>query len=122
MTMFRYWVYGLTIDSDTPFPELSRLENPPAEMPVQVRVRLATPGASTPEFSGLLQRTTLVDGTPWLNSAKVEQGYLLRFIGMADFVVDSGGDQITCCRAEKGISIDTIRHLVLDQVFPMVLN
>ena len=122
MTMFRYRVYGLTIDSDTAFPELSRLETPPTESPVEVRVRLHAPAASTPEFSEVLQRTTLPDGTPWLSSAKVDQGYLLRFASMADFIVASAGDQITCCRTERGISIDTVRHLVLDQVFPMVLN
>ena len=122
MTMFRYRLYGLTIDSDTSFPELSRLEKPPAATPVEVRVRLHAPGASTPEFSEVLQRTTLPDGTPWLSSAKVDQGYLLRFASMADFIVAGAGDQITCCRAESGISIDTVRHLVLDQVFPMVLN
>jgi hypothetical protein len=120
--MFRYRVYGLTSESDTSFPELSRLEKPSAEMPVEVRVRLRTPGASTPEFSEVLQRTTLPDGTAWLICAKVEQGYLLRFVGMAEFIVDSAGGKITCCHAENGISIDTIRHLVLDQVFPMVLN
>ena len=120
--MFRYRVYGLTIESDTCFPELSRLEKPTDRMATEVRVRLDARRRSTPPFSKILQTTTLPDGTPWLTTAKVEDGYLLRYIGMADFTLDSAGSVLTCCRVERGVSADTVRHLVLDQVFPMVLN
>ncbi len=120
--MFRYRVYGLTIESDTRFPELSRLEKPTDAMATEVRVRLDARRESTPPFSEILQQTNLPDGTPWLTSAKVEDGYLLRYVGMADFILDVAGGELTCCRVECGVSADTVRHLVLDQVFPMVLN
>ena len=85
-------------------------------------MRLDARRKSTPPFSEILQTTTLPDGTPWLTSARVEDGYLLRYVGIADFIVDSAGSAITCCHIESGVSTDTVRHLVLDQVFPMVLN
>jgi hypothetical protein len=67
------------------------------------------------ELSEVGHSTTLPDGTSWLNCARIEQGYLLRYAGFVDFVVDSVGSQIACSRADSGISDVTIRHLVLDQ-------
>jgi hypothetical protein len=120
--MFRYRVYGLTIESDTRFPELSCLEKPTNGMATDVCVRLRTRGATTPSFSEILQTTTLPDGTPWLTSGKVNDDYLLRYAGIADFIVDSAGDDLQCCRVERGVTINSLRHLVLDQVVPMLLN
>jgi hypothetical protein len=120
--MFRYRVYGLTIESDSRFAELSSLEKPTDRMATDVRVRLKSRGAITPPFSEILQTTTLPDGTPWLISAKIHDGYLLRYAGIADFIVDSAGAELRCCRVERGVSADSVRHLVLDQVFPMLLN
>ena len=122
--MFRYRVYGLTIESDTHFPELSLLEKPTDAMPTDVRVRLRVPDASAPQISQMLKTTTKLDGSPWLVSARVGNGngYLMRFVESADFVVDATGSQIVCWRIERSVSPETVRHLVLDHVFPMVLN
>jgi len=120
--MFRYRVYGLTIESDTRFPELSKLEKPTDRMATDVRLRLRVPRTNPPVFSEILKTTTFPDGTPWLTSARVGDGYLLRFVGTADFILDGAGRELTCWHVEPGVSADTIRHLVLDQVFPMVLN
>ena len=120
--MFRYRVYGLTIDSDTRFPELSWLEKPTDRMATDVRVRLRTRSATTPSFSKILQTTTLPDGTPWLTSGKADDDYLLRYAEIADFIVDNAGADLRCCRVECGVSTDSLRHLVLDQVLPMLLN
>lgn len=120
--MFRYRVYGLTIESDARFPELSRLEKPTERMATDVRIRLRTRREGTPPYSETIQTTTLPDGTPWLTSGKIRDGYLLRYIGMADFILDGAGADLRCCHVERGVSTDTIRHLVLDQVFPMLLN
>jgi len=120
--MFRYRVYGLTIESDTRFPELSKLEKPADVMVTDVRVRLRAPGTPLPHFSEVLKTTTKPDGTPWLTSARIGDGYLLQFFGMADFTIDGAGGELTCWNVEPGVSADTVRHLVLDQVLPMVLN
>jgi len=120
--MFRYRVYGLTIESDTRFPELSRLEKPADRIATDVRIRLRVPRAKMPPLSEILKTTTTPNGTPWLTSARVGDGYLLRYAGMADFILNGAGSQLTCWRVEPGVSADTIRHLVLDQALPMVLN
>jgi hypothetical protein len=120
--MFRYRVYGLTIESDTRFPELSKIEKPTDRMATDVRVRLHAPATTPPVICEVLKTTTLLDGTPWLTSARVGDGYLLRFVAMADFVFDSAGSELTCSHVAPGVSADTVRHLVLDQVLPMVLN
>lgn len=73
-------------------------------------------------MSELIRTTTLFDGTPWLNCARLRDGYLFRFVDLADYFVDRAGSRIVCRSAEKDVSLNTIRHLVLDQVFPMVLN
>lgn len=120
--MFRYQVYGLTIESDTRFPELSRLPKPTDSVATDVSVRLRSRRATTPSFSEILQTTALPDGTPWLTSGRIDDDYLLRYAGIADFIVDNAGTDLRCCRVEDGVSTDTLRHLVLDQVFPMLLN
>ena len=120
--MFRYRVYGLTIESDTRFPELSLIEKPSEAMPTDVLLRLRVPDAGPPQISQILKRTTTPDGSPWLVSARVGNGYLLRFVESADFVVDAAGNEIVCWRIRPGVSPETIRHLALDHVFPMALN
>jgi hypothetical protein len=70
----------------------------------------------------ILKTTTLADGTPWLTSARVGDGYLLRFVTIADFIFDATGSELTCWRVEPGVSGETVRHLVLDLVLPMLLN
>jgi hypothetical protein len=120
--MFRYRVYGLTIESDTRLPELSKLIRPDDAMATEVRVRLQVPDAPPPPFSEIMKTTMRPDGTPWLMSARVGDGYLLRFSGIADFIIDGAGSDLTCWRVEPAISPETVRHLVLDQVLPMLLN
>ena len=49
------------------------------------------------------------------------RGYLLRFHGKADFVVNLAPRSIVCARRTH-TSLATIRHLLLDQVMPLVLS
>ncbi len=61
------------------------------------------------------------NGNAWLSCGKAEGGYLLRFHELADFFVDSRGCSILCA-PRTGVPSDTIRHLLLDQVVPLVVN
>ena len=58
---------------------------------------------------------------PWLSFARQAGGYLLRFPDLADFEVSAAGDRVTC-RPTKGLPRTTLRHLLLDQVLPLVLS
>ena len=61
------------------------------------------------------------DGTIWLAFAKVEAGYLLRFPELADFIVSTDARSV-CCYPRADIPLETIRHLLLNQVIPLVLS
>lgn len=60
-------------------------------------------------------------GAQGLACAREPGGYRLRFPELADFRVDSLGMEIVC-EAAEGIPACTIRHLLLDQVFPRTLS
>ena len=47
---------------------------------------------------------------------------MLAFADIADFVIDNVGRQVICCNARAGVSLKTIRHLLIDQVLPLVVN
>ncbi|MDW8319092.1 MAG: hypothetical protein RMN53_14775 [Anaerolineae bacterium] len=59
-------------------------------------------------------------GEPTLSLARLEQGYLLRFPWLADFVLDDQGRRAQVW-PQPGVSRDTVRHLLLDQVLPHAL-
>lgn len=49
------------------------------------------------------------------------RGYHLRFHGKADFLIDRGARSIVCWR-RRAVTLTTVRHLLLDQVMPLVLS
>lgn len=116
---FRYRAYGLSIRSDTAFPELTPVPSPAETPDIQVRLR-AIGGCEEPTH--WFNSSKLDDGRAWLSCARIGGGYLLRYAGLADFVVDGCGREIACSRIERGTSSFTIRHLLLDQTLPLVLN
>jgi hypothetical protein len=61
-------------------------------------------------------------GKTWLRYGKTQSGYVLSFPNIADFVVDRFGSEIVCCNANGDATIQTIRHLLIDQVLPLVVN
>lgn len=58
------------------------------------------------------------DGTPWIEFYRVEDTYLLRFPGLADFSVSNDGTTVTGT-PQPGISQATLDHLYLNQVQPL---
>ena len=115
--MYLYQISGTSFQSNIPLPELTGGAN------------------SKPEFNFVLHtknkrhsRSYLwlnywysFDGRIWLAFAKIEAGYLLRFPAYADFVVSEEGSSISGFR--RGNTPEaTIRHLLLNQVIPIVLS
>jgi len=88
----------------------------------RLRARLSRPAANPREPRDWLLQTSLPDGQPWLWTARNEQGFLLRYVGMADFTVNPRGSEIALAYAEPVSSRETIAHLLLDQALPMVLG
>ena len=57
----------------------------------------------------------------WLRFGRIDDGYLLRFPSCADFFISTDTSQI-CCRPLQGVPEATVRHLLIDQVIPLVLS
>lgn len=116
-----YHVYGLLLTSEMALPELTdAAETEPRGWP-DLRVRLARRCEAFPSPSHWLMSWTRPTGELWLSMAKDERGYLLRFPDLADFAVDPDGREIVWLPA-LDIPPHTLRHLLLDQVLPLVLT
>lgn len=120
--VFHYFVYGIGLSSDTAMPELELPAISPAEEQISINVRLRNADTDYPAAACWILRSTLSNGDDWALCGKIEDGYLLRYPGFADFIVDRAGRELRCARIESGTSPQTLRHLLLDQVMPLVLN
>jgi hypothetical protein len=61
------------------------------------------------------------DGTPWTEFYRTTDGYLLRFPDLADFEISADGRRMTCCPV-PGVPDETVQHLYLNQVLPLMLS
>ena len=117
-----YRAYGLAIVSDVELSELPPLRDLRDSGRDRVNLRILGPHRAIEEPALWLNASAYADGTPWLSSAKIDGGYLLRFPQLADFVIDTTGHDVTCVAAADGVSVITLRHLAIDHVMPRVLN
>jgi hypothetical protein len=117
-----YHAYGLAIISDVEIPELPPLQDLRDSARDRVNLHILGPYRSIDEPAQWLNASAYADGTPWLSTAKIDGGYLLRFPQLADFVIDATGHEITCVGAADEVSTVTLRHLAIDHVMPRVLN
>ena len=117
-----YHAYGLAIVSDVEIPELPPLRDLRDQGRDRVHLRILGPRRAIEEPAQWLNASIYADGTPWLSTAKIESGYLLRFPQLADFTIDAAGHDITYVEAADGVNVVTLRHLAIDHVMPRVLN
>jgi hypothetical protein len=61
------------------------------------------------------------DGSPWLSISKAGTEYILTFCDLGTFFVSSDAKEVFC-RPTDGTPSDTVRHLFLDQVVPLLLS
>ena len=115
--MSLYKVCDLVLDSGVPLPELSRVEDGLPDYAFQL---LTTPA---PDSDGAewFHQWTSPNGETWLAFARLGPDYLLRFCELADFVVSVEGSYIRCFPKED-TPLETVRHLLLDQVIPLILS
>ena len=117
-----YRAFGLAIISDVEIPELPPLHDLRDGARNRVHLHLLGPSRAIAEPAGWLNVSAYADGTPWLSTAKIDGGYLLRFPQLADFTIDATGHDVTCIAAADGVTVVTLRHLAIDHVMPRVLN
>jgi hypothetical protein len=113
-----YRIFGLVLHSTVPLPELGTPRIAALGADVKFRVS-AGPAPVQPDW---FAASAPSDGIRWLICSRSEDGYVLNFPACAAFVVDQAGSEIVCCGAVAGVAEETIRHLLIDHVLPMVLN
>jgi hypothetical protein len=110
-----YRIADITLASDVPMPEL-----PPAtgaaDWTFAVARRPIT--ASRPQW---FHRWRNPGETPVLSFSRSADGYLLRFHARADYAIDLTRRTITGWRRGRATRA-TLRHLLLDQIMPLVLS
>ena len=110
----RYRFHDLVLDSDIALPEVpsSRRGAP------DISVRTGPAGAPrSPRWFHHWREGRRRS----LSFARLEDGYLVRAHGLADFHVAASGGAVRCER-RGDCPVPTLRHLLLDQVLPLVLN
>ena len=112
-----YNIYGLAVNSD--FPLFGKAISTCGEHDITVRFETFLERFNT--SSKCFMQWYLPEGELWLSFSKIDGGYLLRFNELADFFVSNDGKKIICI-PEHNIPSNTIRHLLLDQVIPLVIN
>jgi hypothetical protein len=112
-----YLMCGIVVDSEVPLLGIASAFD--VEHDVLVRYASFSETFHTP-FQWFMH-WYLPGGELWLSAAKVNGGYLLRFNELADFFVSRSGHKINCM-PRPDIPSETIQHLLLDQVIPLVIN
>jgi hypothetical protein len=113
--MARYRLCGMTIESGLPLPELQRARGAPSYV-----IRRGRSGR-VPRRPRWYHHWQEPDGTRLLSFGRVRSGYLLRFPALADFEIASDLSRVTA-RPRRELPPDTLRHLLLDQVWPLALS
>jgi len=112
-----YKLYGLIISSD----EILPLLTPISKLKPDIQIRHFFCSKLFPSPSHWFMKWHLPGGKLWLSFAKIDGNYLLRFNKLADFLINKAGRKIVCL-SQLGIPKETIQHLLLDQVIPLVIN
>jgi hypothetical protein len=114
---FSYRICDSVLGSSVPLPELRSAGDAPHECSFSLAQNPLPSLGSVHWYS----EWPFPGGGAWLSFARTGSDYLLRFPGMADFTVSADGREIRCF-PQPGIPLNTIRHLLLDQVVPLTLS
>lgn len=117
----RYRICGCILSCNAPIPELEGAPSPNQTEAADLHILFLSTDAEIPSPASWYLTVSLPDGEPWLRCAKIAPGYLLEFPGLAAFVFTPSDNSIRCIPGRK-TPLYTLRHLLLDQVLPLVLN
>jgi hypothetical protein len=106
---------GLLIESGVALPELDAVDAAQADIHFAVTDQpLAIPSRAP------IHDYESPDGQVWMSIFRADAGYVLRFPKLATFLVSRDVHRV-CCSPHAGTPPETIRHLFLDQVMPLVV-
>ena len=86
---------------------------------IDFRIAAARPQSPLPTTP--FHSWTFPDGAVWTEFHRADDGYLLRFPGLADFQISADALGVTCFPTPDATEA-TSRHLYLNQVLPLVLS
>jgi hypothetical protein len=112
-----YKLFQFALESNIPLPELPQAEGEELEF----AFRLLPMREADLESISWFHHWSLPNDDVWLSFARQESGYLLHFPNLADFVVSADAKDISC-HPRLDIPLETVRHLLLDQVIPLALS
>ncbi len=115
----RYDICGVSLVSTQRFPELSPSTSPKSE--VILRLRREKKISAAGETIRPAAKWTSRDGSVFLVSSKTENGYLLKFLDLADFFIDKSGTELVYA-PRPGVPEHSVRHLILDSVIALALS
>jgi hypothetical protein len=115
MSRGTYRISDVTLSSAIAMPELPAVADPPEWTFTVARRRLTT---AAPVW---FHRWRNPGEGPTLSFSRHTSGYLLRFHGRADFTIDFATRSIVGWRRGPA-TITTLRHLLIDQIVPLVLS
>jgi hypothetical protein len=122
--IYAYRICDLVLTSNTVLPELA----PANALGAKCRFELLPAGNPSADDVDWFHHWTIEeDGEAeaskeaWLRFGRIAGGYLLRFLSYGDFFVSADTVKIQC-RPLPGTPEVTVRHLLLDQVIPLVLS
>jgi hypothetical protein len=106
---------GLPVASELALPQLRRSSALP-----EVSVSLGRDAAPV-DHARWFHQWRERGGRLWLSIGRVDAGYLLRFVGVADFFVSADASSIVV-RPEPDLPLETLHHLLIDQVLPLAAS
>ena len=112
----RYHLCDLVIDSELPLPELGRAGTDGETFVFRLAAEHVPP--SDPDW---FHEWHYPDGEPWSAFARIPEGYLCRFESIGDFLLTDRFRTIVCDPA-PGVPHDTIAHIFLNQIMPILLS
>lgn len=113
-----YKIFDITLDCDMSLPELPKTSKVASTISIR---------------KGVLQNRDWFDNLVWfhhwyeedesicISAARCNDGYVLRFPELADFIITFSNPTIEYY-AENTIPLESIRHVLLDQVIPRMLG
>jgi hypothetical protein len=112
-----YQIFNTALESDMLLPELPEVET--SETVIKFSAGLDKKGSlNDPDWFFHWESP---GGSVYTSCAKCEDGYILRFPNLVDFIISYTFDHIYYF-AESTTPDDTIRHLLLDHVIPRILG
>ena len=115
MSRGTYRISDIALSSDIPMPELPAVAGAPDWSFSVATSRLST---KSPTW---FHRWRNPGEPPALSFSRSASGYLLRFHGRADYAIDLARRSIAGWR-RRPATLTTLRHLLIDQVMPLILS